>query len=411
VTVGLPPALAARLAAVPRHTLWGVAGGAVVLVLGAWWLLHRPAAAPSDPPAVAVNVATVVRGDVPTYLEGLGTVQAFYTVTVTARVDGRIDNVAFREGQEVKKGALLVQIDPRPYEAALGVAIAARDKDRAQLENARRDLERYEELAPEDLASKQTVDTQKALIAQLSAQVKGDEAAIDNARTSLDYTTITAPIDGRTGIRLLDPGNNVRATDTTGMVVVTQIEPISIIFSLPEESFTQLSAALARGPVTAAALSRDGKEELDQGSVALIDNQIDQATGTIRVKATLPNRERRLWPGEFVNVRVLAETRRQVLTIPASALQRGPDGLFAYVVQPDSTVSVAPVSASEPTGDVVVIDKGLAVGDQVVTSNFYRLQPGARIRANSPANAHAPGDAAVPVQAGGGQTGAGEPAP
>jgi multidrug efflux system membrane fusion protein len=411
VNVRLPPAIAARLEALPRRTVWGVAGGAMGLVLGAYWLLHKPAAHPADPPAVAVNVATVTRGDVPEYLEGLGTVQAFYTVTVTARVDGRIDNVAFREGQDVKKGALLAQIDPRPYQAALGVASAARDKDRAQLENARRDLERYEELAPEDLASKQTVDTQKALIAQLIAQVKGDEAAIDNARTNLDYTTVTSPIEGRTGIRLVDPGNNVHATDTTGMVVVTQIEPISIIFSLPEENFTQLSAALGRGAVTAVALSRDGKDELDQGTVALIDNQIDQTTGTIRVKATLPNRQRRLWPGEFVNVRVLTQTRRQVLTIPASALQRGPDGLFTYLVRADSTVAVAPVSASEPAGNVVVVDQGLAAGDQVVTSNFYRLQPGTRIRANTAAEGGAPQSLPAPRQAGSGQSGATEPAP
>ncbi|HEV2982001.1 MAG TPA: efflux RND transporter periplasmic adaptor subunit, partial [Solirubrobacteraceae bacterium] len=333
---------------------------ALAVVLGAWyWLVHSGSAPPKAPPAVAVNLATVARGDVPMYLEGLGTVQAFYTVTVTARVDGRIDKVAFREGQDVKKGALLVQIDPRPYQAALGVAVATRDKDRAQLENARRDLERYELLAPEDLASKQTVDTQKALIAQLVAQVKGDEAAIDNARTNLDYATITSPIDGRTGIRLVDPGNNVHATDTTGMVVVTQLEPISIIFSLPEESFGQLSAALARGPVTAVALSRDNKDVLDQGTVALIDNQIDQTTGTLRVKATLPNTQRKLWPGEFVNVRIETQLRRQVLTAPASALQRGPDGTFIYTVQADSSVAATPVTASEPVGDVIVVEQGL----------------------------------------------------
>jgi multidrug efflux system membrane fusion protein len=373
---------------------------ALAVALGAWyWLAHSRSAPPKAPPAVAVNVATVARGDVPMYLEGLGTVQAFYTVTVTARVDGRIDKVAFREGQDVKKGALLVQIDPRPYQAALGVAIATRDKDRAQLENARRDMERYELLAPEDLASKQTVDTQKALIAQLVAQVKGDEASIDSARTNLDYATITSPIDGVTGIRLVDPGNNVHATDTTGMVVVTQLEPISIIFSLPEESFAQLSAALARGPVNAVALSRDDKEVLDEGSVALIDNQIDQTTGTIRVKATLPNKQRKLWPGEFVNVRVETQLRRQVLTVPASAVQRGPDGLFTYTVQANSTVSVTPVTASEPVGDVVVVEQGLAAGAQVVTSNFYRLQPGTLIRANAAANAGTPGGTTAPAGA------------
>ena len=369
-----------------------IGGAALLCVLGGgwYWLAHRHAAPPRSPPVVAVNLATVARGDVPRYLEGLGTVQAFYTVTVTARVDGRIDRVAFREGQDVKKGALLVQIDPRPYQAALGVAIATRDKDRAQLENARRDMERYELLAPEDLASKQTVDTQKALIAQLIAQVKGDEAAIDNARTNLDYTTITSPIDGRTGIRLVDPGNNVHATDTTGMVVVTQLEPISIIFSLPEEDFAELSAALARGPVPATALSRDDRDVLDQGTVSLIDNEIDQGTGTLRVKATLPNRQRRLWPGQFVNLRVETQLRRQVITAPASALQRGPDGTFIYTVQADSTVAATPVTASEPVGDVIVVEQGLTPGQQVVTSNFYRLQPGTHIRANAPANAGTP---------------------
>jgi multidrug efflux system membrane fusion protein len=325
----------------------------------------------------------VNRADVPVYLEGLGTVQAFYTVTITARVDGQIEKVAFKEGQDVRKGDLLVQIDPRPYQAALGVAIATRDKDRALLANAHRDMDRYAELEPEDLASKQTVDTQRALIAQLTAQIKGDEAAIDNARTQLDYTTIRSPIDGRTGIRQVDPGNNVHATDTTGMVVVTQLEPISIIFTLPEEAFGQLSQALAHGTVTATAFSRDDKEELDHGTVELIDNQIDQATGTIRIKVILPNKQRRLWPGQFVNVRVMTQMQRQVLTIPATALERGPDGQFTYVVQPDSTIKVAPITAGEQTGDIVVVEKGLQAGDKVVASNQYRLQPGSLIRPNA----------------------------
>ena len=336
---------------------------------------------PKAPPAIAVDVATAQLADVPVYLSGLGTVQAFYTVTVTARVDGQIEKVAFTEGQDVKKGTLLVQIDPRPYQAALGVAIATRDKDRAQLENAHRDMERYSVLAPEDLASKQTVDTQKALVAQLAAQIKGDDAAIDNARTQLDYTSITSPIDGRTGIRLVDPGNNVHAADTTGMVVVTQLEPISVIFTLPEEKFAQLSDALARGAVEVSAMSRDGTREFDRGTVALIDNQIDQTTGTIRVKATLPNKQRLLWPGEFVSMRVLTQVQRQVLTIPVSALERGPDGLFTYLVKPDSTIEVAQLTVGEQVGGSAVIEKGLKVGDKVVASNQYRLQPGSHIRA------------------------------
>jgi membrane fusion protein, multidrug efflux system len=362
-----------------------VAGVIVLAVLlGGWWLLHKPAAQPKAQAAIAVDVATATRADVPVFLEGLGTVQAFYTVTITARVDGQIEKVAFKEGQEVKKGDLLVQIDPRPYQAALGIAQATRAKDEALLANAHRDMERYSELAPEDLASKQTVDTQRALIAQLEAQVKGDDAAIDNARTQLDYTTIRSPIDGRTGIRQVDPGNNVHATDTNGMVVVTQLEPISIIFTLPEEAFDQLSTALHRGAVTATALSRDDKQELDHGAVELIDNEIDQTTGTIRVKVILPNKERRLWPGQFVNVRVMTEMQHQVLTMPASALQRGPEGTFTYVVQPDSTIRVAALTTGEQNGDIVVVEKGLEAGDKVVASNQYRLQPGSLIHANGP---------------------------
>jgi multidrug efflux system membrane fusion protein len=378
-----------RLLREPRFALGAIV--AVFVVLLAWhWIAEalRPKAV-HKPTAIAVDVAPVRRADVPVYLEGLGTIQAFYTVTVTARVDGQIEKVAFKEGQDVKKGDLLVQIDPRPYQAALGVAAATRDKDKAQLANAHLDMDRYAALAPEELASKQTVDTQRALIAQLTAQVKADEAAIDNARTQLDYTSITSPIDGRTGIRLVDPGNIVHATDTTGMVVVTQLEPIAVMATLPEEKFEELNSALQRGAVTATALSRDDTEVLDTGRVELIDNQIDQTTGTIRVKAILPNPQRKLWPGQFVNLRLLTQTRHQVLTIPASALQRGPEGMFTYVVQPNSTVSMAPIATLEQVGDIVVVAKGLTDGQQVVSSNQYRLQPGTLIRANTPTSAAA----------------------
>jgi multidrug efflux system membrane fusion protein len=375
-----------------------VAGAALIVIAALTW--HRVAVWLRPPPVqkpspVAVDVAVVQRADVPVNLEGLGTVQAFYTVTVTARVDGQIERVAFKEGQHVKKGDLLVQIDPRPYRAALGVAQATRAKDEALLANARLDMERYEQLAPEDLASKQTVDTQRAVLAQLTAQVKGDAAAIDNARAQLDYTTITSPIEGRTGIRLVDPGNIVRASDTAGMVVVTQLEPIAVMLSLPEESFSELSAALRRGPVAATALSRDGKQVLDTGTVELIDNQIDQATGTIRVKAILPNRQQQLWPGQFVNLRVQTQIRSQVLTIPAAALERGPDGTFTYVVQPDSTVAAAPITIGEQTGDTVVVEKGVSTGQQVVISNQYRLQPGTPVRTNASEAAQAQGVRAV----------------
>jgi multidrug efflux system membrane fusion protein len=376
----------------PRVMLTAAAALIVVAALGCHsigsWL--RPAKV-AKPTPVAVDAAVVRRADVPVYQEGLGTVQAFYTVTVRTRVDGQIDKVAFREGQHVHKGDLLVQIDPRPFQAALGIALATRAKDESLLANARLDMQRYEELAPEELASKQTVDTQRALIAQLSAQVKGDEASIDNARTQLDYTTITSPIEGRTGVRLVDPGNIVHAADTTGMVVVTQLQPIAVMVSLPEENFEDLAAALQRGPVQASALSRDDRQVLDTGTVELIDNQIDQTTGTIRVKTIMPNPAQRLWPGQFVNVRLLTQTRQQVLTIPAAALERGPDGTFTYVIGPDSRVAMAPLTVGEQQGDLVVVEKGLEAGQQVVTSNQYRLQPGTLVRANEPAVAHAHG--------------------
>ena len=373
----------------PR-TLVIAAAAAAVLVSG--WLWLKPAARKGNKgaPAVAVDVATVTPEDVPVYAEGLGTVQAFYTVQVTARVDGQVEKVAFSEGQDVKKGALLAQIDARPFQAALEGAIAARDKDKATLANAHLDMQRYQLLAPEDLASKQTVDTQKALIAQLGAQIKGDEAAIDSARTQLDYTTIRSPIDGRTGIRQVDPGNIVHGANSTNIVVVTQLEPISVIFSLPEEQFAQVSAALHRGPVQVTALSRDRNEQLDQGTLELIDNQIDQTTGTLRLKATLPNKERRLWPGQFVNMQVLTQVQSQALTIPESALERGPDGLYAYLVGPDSKVSVAQLTAGTTHDGRVVVEKGLKAGDRVVTSNQYRVQPGSQIKVNPPRDAKTP---------------------
>jgi membrane fusion protein, multidrug efflux system len=376
--------------------VWGAV--ALVLVLGWLWLKPKARDGNKGPPAVAVDVASATAQDVPVYAEGLGTVQAYYTVQVTARVDGQVEKVAFTEGQDVKKGALLVQVDARPFQAALEGAIAARDKDKATLANAHLDMDRYQLLAPEDLASKQTVDTQKALIAQLGAQIKGDEAAIDSARTQLDYTTIRSPIDGRTGIRQVDPGNIVHGANSTNIVVVTQLEPISVIFSLPEEQFAQVSAALHRGPVQVMALSRDRNEKLDTGTLELIDNQIDQTTGTLRLKATLPNKDRHLWPGQFVNMQVLTQVESQALTIPESALERGPDGLYTYLVGPDSKVSVAQLTTGVTHEGRVVVTKGLKAGDQVVTSNQYRVQPGTLIKANPPRDAKAP-QAKTPEQA------------
>ncbi len=333
-------------------------------------------------PAVAVDAATVARRDVPGYLQGLGTVQAFYTVKVTARVDGQLDTVAFVEGETLKKGQLLAQIDPRPFRAALDQALAQRAKDEAQLTNMQHDLDRYLELAPQDLASKQTVDTQRASVAQAQAQLKGDDATIENARTQLSYTTITAPINGRTGIRQVDPGNIVHATDTPGIVVMTQLQPISVMFTLPEDQVPQMTEALDHGPVSVVALARDNGTVLDSGTVALLDNQIDQTTGTIRVKATFPNAHLRLWPGEFVSARVLVQMHKQALTMPAAALQRGADGMFAFVVNADSTVAVRALKVTLLDENTVIVDSGLSAGERVVTSNLYRLQPGTTVRIN-----------------------------
>ncbi|MEP6547347.1 MAG: efflux RND transporter periplasmic adaptor subunit [Gammaproteobacteria bacterium] len=372
-----------------RKYAWvGVLFLAGALALFAWQIvIHKreEATAHKAPPAIAVDAAAVSHADVPIYMLGLGTVQAFFTVTVTARVDGQLQKVAFTEGQTVHKGDLLAQIDPRPNRAAYEQALAAKAKDAAQLANAKRDLDRYTILQPQDLASKQTVDTQHALVDQLTAQLQVDQAVIDNAHTQLDYTRITSPIDGRTGIRLVDPGNIVHAAATTGIVVVTQVQPISVIFTLPEENLPAISAALAAGPVQVTTLARDGGMELDQGTLALVDNQIDQSTGTARLKATFSNAHNTLWPGQYVNARVLVRIAHNVLTLPSAAVQLGPKGPFTYVVKADSTVEARPLQIGEDSGGLTVVNSGLHLNERVVTSNQYRLQPGSHVRVNAAA--------------------------
>ena len=387
-----------------KGALWISLVVVALLVVGWRFMTRKPADAASHANAqdIAVHAAEVSQGDVPIYLQGLGTVQAFYTVTVTARVDGELQKVAFTEGQNVKKGDLLAQIDPRPNQAAYEQAVATRAKDSAQLENAKRDLQRYTLLQPQDLASKQTVDTAHATVDQLTAQLGVDQAQIDNARTQLDYTRIVSPINGRTGIRLVDPGNIVHAADTTGIVVVTQMQPISVIITLPEESLPEVSAALAAGPVQVVSLSRDGGKELDRGTLTLIDNQIVQATGTAKLKATFDNAHSTLWPGQYVNARLLIRTDRNSLTLPSAAVQRGPEGTFTYVIKPDSTVEARPIDIGAETGDITQVKKGLALNERVVISNQYRLQPGTRVQiteANPASEAKAPGNAAKTANA------------
>jgi multidrug efflux system membrane fusion protein len=369
-----------------KRAVLGGLGLAALLVL-TWRIVHKPADAASRaaPQAIAVDTAAVSHADVPIYLQGLGTVQAFYTVTVTARVDGELQKIAFTEGQNVRKGDLLAQIDPRPNQAAYDQALATKAKDASLLANAKRDFDRYTLLQPQNLASKQTVDTARALVDQLAAQLQVDQAIIDNARTQLDYTRIISPINGRTGIRLIDPGNIVRAAATTGIVVVTQVQPISVVFTLPEEELGAVGAALALGPVAVTTLSRDGNTELDRGTLALIDNEIDQTTGTARLKATFGNANNTLWPGQYVNARVLVRTERNALTLPSAALQLGPNGPFTYVIKDDSTVEVRALKIGDESGGLVVIKDGLALNERVVTSNQYRLQQGAHVRANGAA--------------------------
>lgn len=360
---------------------------AALLLAGAVVARNRLSAGTSAPvpqaAAVAVQTAIAQLSDVPVYLQGLGTVEGYYTVTVTPRVDGQLQKVAFVEGQTVKQGDLLAQIDPRPFQAALDQALATRARDAAQLTSAKDDLARYQALAPKILASKQTLDQQSALVGQLQAQVKGDQAVIDNARTQLSYATIVAPIDGVTGIRLVDPGNMVHATQTNGIVVLAQVQPIACVFTLPEQVFPEVQRALRAGPVSVVALSRDSDSntdtQLDRGTVELINNQIDQASGTIRVKAIFPNANQSLWPGQFVNARVLLRTVHGALTIPTAAVQRGPQGVFAYVVKSDSTVEVRALQVGQHTDGRTIVTQGLRVGERVVISNQYQLQPGALV--------------------------------
>jgi multidrug efflux system membrane fusion protein len=316
-------------------------------------------------------------------------VQAFNTVTVRSRVDGELQRVAFTEGQDIKAGDLLAQIDPRPFKAQLDQAIAKKAQDEAQLANARQDVQRYTDLIKQNAISRQTLDTQRALVTQLEAAIKGDEAAIENAAVQLGYTTITAPISGRTGIRLIDQGNVVHASDATGLVVIAQLQPISVIFTLPEDNLPEITREMAAGPLQVSILSRDEKTELDIGTLSLIDNQIASATATMKLKAIFPNTANHLWPGQFVKARLLLRTQRNVLTVPSAAVQRGAQGLFAYVVRPSQTVELRPLKVGQIESTVAVIEEGLNPGEQVVTAGQYRLQPGARVQARSIQNAAA----------------------
>jgi membrane fusion protein, multidrug efflux system len=362
----------------------------VTLLLCAAWLVSRGRAAPTGPagkantaPAVPVSVATAERRDLPVYLTGLGTITAYNTVTVKSRVDGQIVEVAFREGQEVKQGDLLVVVDPRPFEVQLAQARSSLARSQSQLEDARVNERRDQDLFDQGILPTQQMDSQRALVHQLEAATRVDEAAIDNAKLQLTYCRITAPVSGRVGLRLVDVGNVIRASDQTGLLVITQLEPITVVFTLPEDSLPTVAQHMKGGPLSAEAWSRDDSTKLATGTLLTIDNQIDPTTGTGRLKAVFDNKDRTLWPNQFVNVRLLVEVRKDQTLVPAAAVQRGSTGVFAYVVKPDRTIEVRSLTVGLSQGSVVSIDAGVAPGDQVVTDGHEKVQAGSKVETRS----------------------------
>ncbi len=331
---------------------------------------------------IPVTAAPARIDDVSVYLDGVGTARARNTVTVRPQVEGRILSIDFKEGQDVKRGDVLARIDPSTYQAQLDQALAKKVLDEAELANAQRDLERYTKLGANIIAQK-TIDTQLATVEKLTAQIKLDEAAIANARAVLAYTTIVAPIDGRTGIRLVDQGNLVRAGDA-GIVVIAELRPVSVLFTLPQQQLAEVQKAQAGGVLAVEALDTGGTSMLDRGTLQVVDNQVDPATGTVKMKAEFPNANGQLWPGQFVNIRLLIDTLQLVVVIPTPAVQRGPNGTFAYVVGADDRVSLRPVTVAHQSEAQTVIARGIGAGERAVTTGFSRLKDGASVSVASP---------------------------
>jgi multidrug efflux system membrane fusion protein len=336
---------------------------------------------PNDSVPVLATAARLA--DVPVYFEGVGTAKALNTVTVRSQVDGKIMKIAFTEGQEVAQGSVIAKIDPTLYQAQYDIAVAKKAQDEAQLANAKLDLERYTRLAATNAVQKQQVDTQKALVDQLTAQTHSDQASIESARATLDYTDVVAPLTGLTGIRQVDEGNIVHASDTTGIVVITQIRPISLLFSLPQQNLPELIRGRMRGELLVQAMGGDGATVVDSGKLSVINNQVDQTTGTVQLKAEFPNANTQLWPGQFINVRVLINTLRGVIVVPTAAVQRGPDGTFVYVVKDDNTASVRPITVRQQDDRQAVIATGLQADEKVVTTGFGRLSDGSKVEVAS----------------------------
>jgi len=374
-----------------RRWLWTI--GLAALAGGGWWVAKDgavpwakpPAAAEAAaqprraPPAPVVRVATARVGDLAVTLDALGTVQAYNSVVVASRVDGQLVRIAFREGQDVKEGDLLAQIDPRTYQAQLDQAVAKRAQDLAQLENARRDLERYGALIQQNFASRQQYDTTRAQVAQFEALLKSDDAAIAAARILLSHTNVTAPISGRLGLRAVDAGNMVRANDPTGIVTITQLQPIAIVFALPQQRLAEINAKMRAGErLEARALRADGTA-LDTGRVEFVDNQIDSATGTLKLKAVFPNEALELWPGGFANVRLRLGTIRNALLIPAAAVQYGPDGPFAFVVGAGLVAEMRAIRPLQLEGEIAAVAGSLAAGERVILGGQDRLRNGATV--------------------------------
>ncbi|GAB1716300.1 MAG: secretion protein HlyD [Nitrobacter sp.] len=329
--------------------------------------------------AVPVLAATPRIQDVPVYLDGVGTVRALNTVTVRSQVDGKLIAVNFAEGQDVQKGDVLGEIDPVIYQAQYDQAVAKKAQDEAQLANMRLDLKRYQQLAASNAGSKQQADTQTAVVAQQEALIKADQAAIDTAQAMLGYTKIIAPISGRTGLRQVDRGNIIHASDATGLVIITQLQPIAVQFSLPQQQIARVNAAIAKGALEVDVFGNDGTTVADTGRLVGIDNQVDPTTGTLKLKAEFPNRNLQLWPGQFVNVRLKVETLSQATVIPTSAVQRGSLGTFSYVIGSDDTVTAKPITVTQQNENDAVIAKGIAPTDRVVTTGFANLSDGAKV--------------------------------